>query len=175
MMEHQKVVVRVCARIRPEALDEALPLMKGMGDAAASFAGHLGGELLQPLGAGPGEYRILYQFDNPTNLQVWLDSEQRERWLKWLEPLLAQPPKVERLTGLESSLSAGATLPRWKMVTLATVASLLPAAILAELVILPFPELPMWLRGMFVGAIMTPMVALGLMPFLTKWFRDWLK
>lgn len=70
--------------------------------AANGFRGYLGSEVLRP-GGDPGddEYRIVFRFDQASNMRAWEGSEERRRWLKRARPLLHEE-KVNVLTGLET-------------------------------------------------------------------------
>ena len=89
--------------------------------AAANEAGYLGSEVLRP-GDDPGdvEYRIVFRFDQASNMRAWQRSGERRRWLGRAEPLIHEE-RVNVLTGLETWFTRTAkpgepAPPRYKIV-----------------------------------------------------------
>jgi uncharacterized protein len=147
--------------------------------AANEFPGYLGSEVLRP-GDAPGddEYRIVFRFDQESNLRAWEESEERHSWLREAEPLIHEE-KVHVLTGLETWFTlpwkAGEpSPPRYKMalVTWIAVFPLITAifALFGPLL----SQLPTLLRTLILTAVMVSLMTYVIMPRLTRLFSFWL-
>jgi uncharacterized protein len=62
--------------------------LSGILAAANQAPGYLGSEVLRPSdGKLANEYRVVFSFDHASNLHAWENSEERQRWLRMVEPL----------------------------------------------------------------------------------------
>jgi antibiotic biosynthesis monooxygenase (ABM) superfamily enzyme len=95
--------------------------LSGILAAANEAPGYLGSEVLRPSDSKEdNEYRIVFRFDHASNLRAWENSEERQHWLRKVDPL-QQEEKVHVLTGLETWFTLPSKVgepypPRYKMV-----------------------------------------------------------
>ena len=152
---------------------------EGILAAANEFPGYLGSEVLRP-GADPGddEYRIVFRFNQASNMRAWERSEERRRWLKRAEPLI-NDERVNVLTGLETwfprpSRPGEPAPPRYKM---AAVTWLAVYPLITLILLLAGPVLsvlPMLLRTLVLTAVMVTLMTYVVMPRMTRLFSFWL-
>jgi antibiotic biosynthesis monooxygenase (ABM) superfamily enzyme len=95
--------------------------LSGILAAAKEAPGYLGSEVLRPSDSeDDNEYRVVFRFDHASNLRAWENSEERQHWLRKVEPLQHEE-KVHVLTGLETWFTLPSKVgepspPRYKMV-----------------------------------------------------------
>ncbi|MDQ4127946.1 MAG: antibiotic biosynthesis monooxygenase [Actinomycetota bacterium] len=151
----------------------------GILGAVNGYPGYLGSEVIRP-GEDPGddEYRIVFRFDQASNLRAWEDSEERRRWLKWAQPLIHEE-KVRVLTGLETwftrrSRPGEPAPPRYKMVAITWLA-VYPLITLILVLFGPLLGLmPMLVRTLVLTAVMVTLMTYVIMPRMTRLFSFWL-
>ncbi len=147
--------------------------------AAYGFRDYLGSEVLRP-GDDPGddEYRIVFRFDQASNMREWEGSEERHRWPRRAEPLIHEE-KVSVLTGLETwftrpSRPGGTGAPRYKMVAVTWLAVY---PLITPILVLFGPLLgllPMLLRTLVLAAVIVTLITYVIMPRTTRLFSSWL-
>lgn len=71
--------------------------------AAASFPGHVSSEAQPPSDAHPGEWIIVYRFATQTELDAWLESDERRTLMAEGEALLDGPTREQRIAGPDPS------------------------------------------------------------------------
>jgi antibiotic biosynthesis monooxygenase (ABM) superfamily enzyme len=147
--------------------------------AANGFPGYLGSEVLRP-GDDPGddEYRIVFRFDQASNMRAWETSEERRRWLKRARPLIHEE-KVNVLTGLETwftrpSRPGEPAPPRYKMVAVTWLAVYPLITVILVLFGPLLGLLPMLLRTLVLTALMVTLMTYVIMPRMTRLFSFWL-
>ena len=155
--------------------------MSGMIQAAMTFEGHLGTNVLHPTNSSVLQYHIIFKFDQMSNLRRWEESQLRHVWLVRLATLTQDEDKskLQILTGLETwftlpALPSSTAPPRYKM------------ALLTWLVIFPLisginalfgsllNQLPMLLRSLVLTVVLVSLMTYVLMPRVTRLFAPWL-
>ena len=173
------VTVSIARRVRSgretdfeRSLEEIIPT-------ATRFPGHMGVNVFRPSVPGQNEYVVIFKFDHVSNLRLWEDSEERNRWLERIEPLVEGEARRQVVTGLETwfTLPGQRTLtppPRHKMaiVTWLAVYPLITAIFLFGRPLLL--ELPLALRTLLITALMVPAMTYLVMPGMARLFRRWL-
>jgi len=151
----------------------------GILGAANEFPGYLGSEVLRP-GDAPGddEYRIVFRFDQDSNLRAWENSEERRRWLDEVKPLVHEE-NVRVLTGLETWFTlpwkAGQPSPPPYKMAIVTWLAVFPLISLIFAIFGPLlSQLPMLLRTLVLTAVMVTLMTYVIMPRLTRLFSFWL-
>ncbi|HEV8045586.1 MAG TPA: antibiotic biosynthesis monooxygenase [Rubrobacter sp.] len=147
--------------------------------AANRFPGYLGSEVVRP-GDEPedDEYRIVFRFDQASNMRAWESSKERRRWLRRAEPLIHEE-RVHVLTGLETwftrpSKPGEPAPPRYKMVAVTWLA-VYPLITLILVVFGPLLGLlPMLVRTLVLTAVMVTLMTYVIMPRMTRLFSSWL-
>ena len=168
-----------CFEARAGREEEFETWAAGILAAANGFRGYLGSEVLRP-GDAPGddEYRIVFRFDQASNMREWEGSEERHRWLRRAEPLIHEE-KVSVLTGLETwftrpSRPGEPTPPRYKMVAVTWLA-VYPLITLILVLFGPLLGLlPMLPRMLVLTAVMVTLMTYMIMPRMTRLFSFWL-
>jgi uncharacterized protein len=147
--------------------------------AANAFPGYLGSEVLRPAEPDGDEYRIVFRFDHASNLERWESSQERQRLLGEVRPLLHEDEKVQVLTGLEtwftlSSKPGEPAPPRYKMavVTWLAVFPLITAIFVVFRPVLS--QLPFLLRTLVLTLVMVTLMTYVIMPRVTRLFSFWL-
>lgn len=134
--------------------------------------------MLRPSGPEDEEYRIVFRFDHASNLKRWEGSEERQRRLREVQPLVREE-KVRVLTGLETwftlpSKPGEPAPPRYKM---AAVTWLAVFPLITAIFFLFEPllnQLPMALRTLVPTVVMVTLMTYVIMPRLTRLFSFWL-
>jgi uncharacterized protein len=173
------VTTTVTRRVKPghEAAYEAF--LASISGAAAAFPGYLGEEVFRPAGGQGGEYRIVYRFDSPDNLQAWLDSAERAAWLQQAEPHVAGLMRTQVLTGLEGWFTLPTQPgtpppPPYKMalVTWAAIFPLITGVVVATAPLLG--RLPLVVRLAVTTGVTVPLMTWVVMPRVTRLLHRWL-
>ena len=177
--EDPPVTAVASRRVKPGREREFEEWAAGILAAANGFPGYLGSEVLRP-GDAPGddEYRIVFRFDQASNMRAWEGSEERHRWLKKAEPLISEE-RVSVLTGLETwftrpSKPGEPAPPRYKM---AAVTWLAVYPLITVILLLAGPllsVLPMLVRTLVLTAVMVTLMTYVIMPRVTRLFSFWL-
>ncbi len=166
-------------RVRPGREREFEDWATGILGAVNEFPGYLGSEVFRP-GDDPDddEYRIVFRFDQASNMRAWEGSDERRRWLKRAEPLIHEE-KIKVLTGLETwftrpSRPGEPAPPRYKM---AVVTWLAVYPLITLILVLLGPVLgllPMLVRTLVLTALMVTLMTYVIMPRMTRLFSFWL-
>lgn len=102
--EDSRVTVVAAHRVKPGKEKAFEQIMSGMLEAAMTFEGHLGANVLRPTAPDELQYRIIFKFDRMSNLHRWETSEVRHEWLARLADLTqdGDKSKLQILTSLET-------------------------------------------------------------------------
>lgn len=142
------------------------------------FPGVLGAQILRPgEGASPLEYGILRTFESEAARDAFYESALFKTWNSQVAPLLAEVAYDRRdLHGLEAFFRGEhGPPPRWKM-AIVTWLGVYPCVVLWSTLLGPFlSPLPRVLATAVVTAAVVITLAWGVMPFLTKVLRPWLR
>jgi uncharacterized protein len=96
------ITIDISRRIKPGDEAEFEEILVGMIADAMKFEGHLGANVFRPTDALQPEYRVIFKFDSTRHLEQWENSWQRHHWYRRAKPFTLEPPKIQKLTGLES-------------------------------------------------------------------------
>ncbi len=165
-------------RVKPGREQEFEEWVSGILAAANKFPGYLGSEVLRPSDPEDDEYRVIFRFDHESNLHAWENSEERQRWLEKVRPLLHEE-KVDVLTGLETwftlpSKPGEPAPPRYKMAIVTWLAVFPMVAVIFSLFGPWLDLLPMLLRTMVFTVVMVTLMTYVIMPRMTRLFSFWL-
>jgi antibiotic biosynthesis monooxygenase (ABM) superfamily enzyme len=156
-----------------------------MGDmisAAASFAGHLGGQLVRPGeegGGEPGLYHVVFAFDSAAHLKAWQDSPVRALGLAAVAQHTEGEQQVRQVTGLahwfaEPKGPPQRPPPRWK-VAVVTWLGIFPTVLALFLTVVPLmADWPLVPRTMVVTALVVLIMTWLVAPQLTRLLKPWL-
>lgn len=173
------VTTMVTRRVVPGREEEYAEGLREVARIARDFDGHQGVTVLGPHGHSPAEYTAIFTFDSAANLERWMTSGDRRRWLDRAIDLTVDDEDVESLTGLEPWF----TLPnrvvnrppaRWKMALL-TALGVYPLLLVLSFVLNPVVGgLPLALRLGASLVVGIPLMTWLIMPGLSRLFFDWL-
>jgi antibiotic biosynthesis monooxygenase (ABM) superfamily enzyme len=165
-------------RVKPGREREFEEWVPGILAAASEFPGYLGSEVLRPSNSEDDEYRIIFRFDRESNLHAWENSEERQRRLEKVRPLLDEE-KVHVLTGLETWFTLPSQLgepvpPRYKMALVTWLAVFPVVSVIFSLFGQWLNLLPVLLRTLVFTAAMVTLMTYVIMPRMTRLFSFWL-
>jgi uncharacterized protein len=149
--------------------------------AAQGYPGHLGVDVIRSQQAGLPLFTSVLRFAGAARLQHWLGSEERQRLVEEVGPLLADDEDLAMHPQREfwfTPEQADAPPPRWKQAC-TTFAVILPLSLLVPLLWQPaFAALP-WLGSYLASnAVITLTIVLLVvylfMPRVTRWLAPWL-
>lgn len=153
--------------------------ISGVVEAASTYPGHLGTNVLRPGPATNYEYVIIYRFDSYTHCQTWENSDLRRQWLGKLSELVEGEATTQRGTGLEFWFDLP-ELPPHKAASPAKMALVLIVVvyILVMAINLVFEPLlvglSLWERTLFVVITQVLLMTFWVMPRVTKLLKRWL-
>lgn len=165
-------------RVRPGAEERYEEWLHGIHEAASGFPGAQGITVLRP-GEGRAEYIAIVQFDEPANLERWMESPERAAWLAKLDDLTLDAGEVATMTGMERwftlpDRSVTQAPPRYKTAILVLL-GLYPLVLLLNPVLRPligdWPTAPRTLVSLVISIALMVWVV---MPRLTRLFFGWL-
>ncbi|MFO0879489.1 MAG: hypothetical protein U0840_19245 [Gemmataceae bacterium] len=130
-------------QVAPGASETFLEWQRGITAAAARFTGYQTTEIYPPTADRLHEWVIVVHFDDPGNLQAWLNSPQRAEWTSKL-PREIQRFRLKTLPSGFAAWFAGRTddhepLPHWK-VFLSVLLGLYPTVMVLTLYLAPFTQ-----------------------------------
>ena len=172
------VTVSISRQIKPGREADYEQWFSGVIDAAGSFKGHLGTNILRPSTNTAHQYAIIYRFDTYQNCQQWEASDTRKEWLRKLEPLVEGEAETRRSTGLEFWFDLP-QLPAqkpatWKMSVILIVVVFLILMGIHLLLGPTLSQLPLWLRTFIVVVFQVLLMTYLIMPRVTLLLKDWL-
>lgn len=144
-----------------EWLKEIVPL-------AQSSPGHSGVNIIRPHGH-TDEYTIVLHFSSETNLRNWLESDTRRRLIEKVRPLLNTDETIDIKTGLEfwftppKAISKAAPPHKQFLITLSAI---YPLSMLVPWLLSPVFSAAPSLSMLFIRALLTSAVIVGLMTFV---------
>jgi antibiotic biosynthesis monooxygenase (ABM) superfamily enzyme len=152
--------------------------ISGITRAAMRFPGHLGANVYRP-GLGGRTYRVVFKFDRERNLEHWEVSKERREWYERAEGLVEGPPRVERISGLETWFTLpdqGAIVPppRYKMATVTWLAIFPLIVVLSATLVPQLDALPESLATVVMSSLLVALMTWIVMPAMTRLFRKWL-
>jgi len=169
----------VTRRVVPGREEEYAEGLREVARVARGFAGHQGVTVLGPHGDSPAEFTAIFTFDSAANLERWMTSDERLRWLDHAKELTVDDEDVESLSGLEPWFTLPNRVvnrppPRWKMALL-TGFGVYPLLLALSVLLNPLVgEWPLALRlglSLFLGI---PLMTWFIMPGLSRLFFGWL-
>jgi uncharacterized protein len=177
----QDVPVTICIlrRAKLGKEKEFEQLLSNIIASASQFPGHLGTNIFRPIDSDNPEYRIIFKFDQLTNLQRWEESQERQRWMELAQPLTEGDENVEKLTGLETwfTLPTNKAIippPRYKMAFITWLAIFSLINVITFLFAPILNALPLLIRTFVLTLTLVLLMTYVVMPQMTKLFSKWL-
>ncbi|MEL6184189.1 MAG: antibiotic biosynthesis monooxygenase, partial [Myxococcota bacterium] len=97
-MSDDGVSVVVRRRIYPELQAEFEAWLSGIVEAASSFEGHQGAQVLRPPDPAHQDYVLLFRFSTPEQLAAWQSSDTARAWLERGKTFTRGEVQIEKLT-----------------------------------------------------------------------------
>jgi len=149
--------------------------VSGILGAAVEFRGYLGSNVIRPRDDDDDEFQIVFKFDHASNLKHWEESEERQSWLRRVQPLVHEE-NLRVLTGLEtwftlSSKPGQPAPPRYKMAVVTWIAVFPLATAIFALTQPLLGGLPIVIRTLVFTVIMVTTMTYVVMPRRRKVFR----
>jgi antibiotic biosynthesis monooxygenase (ABM) superfamily enzyme len=149
-------------------------------DAARTFDGHLGVDVLRPNDGGT--YRIIFRFRSRDEHDAWMESDRRHVLVGRVVDLLEGDglPEVRSVDGWEgwfvtSNYSPPVPPQRWKMAAV-TLAALYPMVLALTLIFQSITRgWPLPLAMLLTMTLTIPLMTWVIMPRLTVWLGPWLR
>jgi antibiotic biosynthesis monooxygenase (ABM) superfamily enzyme len=173
------VTIIAVHRVSPGKEKAFEEIMSNLIEAAMTFEGHLGANVIRPSNSEDSQYHIIFKFDRKSNLQRWENSEIRHQWLMRLAEMTQESLPYQILTGLETwfTLPGQRTIkppPRYKM-ALVTWLAIFPLIIVINLLFGHFlSALPLVLRSLVLTVMLVSLMTYVVMPRMTRLFSRWL-
>lgn len=140
--------------------------------------GTTGAQLIKPPpGSDTREYGVLRSFVDEESMQKFYSSALFNDWVAEVSHLIDGERKQRRLHGLEAFFRGDAAVPppRWKMACV-TWLGVYPCVLLWTALLVPILQpLPLPAIQAIVSVCMVVTLTWGVMPFMTKIFRPWLR
>ncbi len=173
------VTVVVSRRIKKGTEELFESLSNELTNTAVGFEGYMGAVMMRPSSHDDPEYRIIYKFDNQSNLDAWIYSDIRLALLQKIESLLEGPSEIEITSGIATWLNMSeknrASSPKKYKITIVSWLALYP---LITGIFIVFGDMlstvPLLVRTFIVTAVAMVIMSYILMPRFTKWFSFWL-
>ncbi|OUJ70592.1 antibiotic biosynthesis monooxygenase [Hymenobacter crusticola] len=174
-----QAITHVKWQVKPGAEAALEEVAQATLQAASTFPGYTGGNLLQPApGAASDEWQLLVQFATPAQLRAWQTSALCRSWKAQSDALTEGAARVERINGLEGwfthSGSEAWAPPKWK-IALVTMLGIYPTIMLVPKLLEPLVGswVP-WLHSLAVTSVVMVLMTWLVMPVLTHLFNRWL-
>lgn len=177
--EDPPVTIIAVHRVKPGKEKAFERTMSGLIEAAMTFEGHLGANVIRPTDPTDSRYRIIFKFDRLSNLHYWETSEIRHTWLMRLAELTQESLPYQILTGLETwfTLPAQHSVtppPRYKMAFITWLA-IFPLIVAINVLLGAFlNQLPLLLRTLVLTIVLVSLMTYVVMPRMTRLFARWL-
>ncbi|GAA1348839.1 hypothetical protein GCM10009636_04690 [Arthrobacter koreensis] len=180
----EAVTVSITRRVDPRRVPEATHWVQEGVNLANTWPGFLGSGWVRA-SATSDEWHMLYRFADAAALDAWEHSEPRREWLERGRDMV-EDRTVTRRTGIEgwfdspsstTDLEAPGTPPRWKQAVAIWLGFFPVNLAFTWLVGLAFPgweQLPMPLRVLITTAVLTPIMAYWVLPWVTGLLQPWL-
>jgi antibiotic biosynthesis monooxygenase (ABM) superfamily enzyme len=166
-------------RAKPDRVDEFAEWARGATAEAARYPGNLAATVVHD--EDSRDFHVVHQFATRRDLRNWLDSPEREKWLRHARTLAATKTAQQHRTGLETWFhvpsEAIATMkppPRWKM-WLISLVSVYPLVLAFQAWVVPMTaSWPLWLRAALFPVVLLTTMTYVVMPAVTRLLRRWL-
>jgi len=181
----EAVTVSITRRVDPRRVPEATHWVQEGVNLANTWPGFLGSGWVRT-SATSDEWHMLYRFSDAAALDAWEHSEPRREWLERGRDMV-EDRTVTRRTGIEgwfdspsstTDLQAPVKPPRWKQAVAIWLGFFPVNLAFTWLVGLAVPEwdsLFMPLRVLITTAILTPIMAYWVLPWVTGLLQPWLQ
>ncbi|MFP5332767.1 MAG: antibiotic biosynthesis monooxygenase [Acidimicrobiia bacterium] len=164
-------------RVRPDAWDDFRRAHAEITLVMRDFDGFLSCELVEPVPGIQDDHVVVFAFDSRSNLDRWLESEERQRVLRLIEPLIEGDRTLNVVGGFAGWFRIdGSRQPkRWKQ-GVAVLIALYPTTLSLGWAQRTFlPDAP-WIPALFISNVVgIAILTWLLMPLVTRLLSRWLQ
>lgn len=143
-------------------------------------SGYLGREIFAPSDAGKS-YTTIVRFTTDGDLQIWLDSAERRRFIEQIQDALESGDRTQIRAGIDVWFTPGnaPNKPSPYKQFLLSAAAIYPLSLIVPRLLLPFYKaVPLFdhplVSGLLTTMIIVALMTYAVMPYLTYWLRGWL-
>lgn len=148
--------------------------------AVSRSPGYLGREIFPP-NSGDKPYTIIVRFESERDVQTWLNSTERQRFVEKARDILEEGDKTQIKAGIDVWFTpddAPAKPPAHKQFLL-TLAGIYPLTLIVPELLSPLFEAVPILENQFISKLIVAVIIVGVMtylfmPYATHWLHDWL-
>lgn len=144
--------------------------------ACRTYKGYLGSEMIKPLEEG-GTYTTIFRFDSYANLEIWMESKERQEHLARTSDFCAAPPQINQYQSLEFMFptdTSGKPPSKKRMAAITYLGLIAPVYFVPGLVREHVTTQPL-IATLLSLAVITPTMVYAVMPLLTRVFRPFLQ
>jgi len=151
-----------------------------MNQVVKRFDGYLGTDLIRPRDHSHPEYVMVVRFDGYEHLRDWMESPERDEWLKKSEDMTIGEIHVQEAHGFQPWFtppdrpSTSIAPAKYKMALLTILALYPPLLALSTLLSYVLHGWPRPLLMFATVALLVPAMTYAIMPWVTRLFRSWL-
>lgn len=164
-------------RVRPDAWEEFRRAHAEITLVMRDFEGFLSCELAEPVPGAQDDHVVIFAFDSRVNLDRWLESDERRRVLRLIEPLIEGERTLNVVGGFAGWFTVDESREprRWKQ-GVAVLIALYPTTLsLGWLQRTFLPDVP-WVPALFVSNVVgIAILTWLLMPAVTRLLSRWLQ
>lgn len=176
----EPVTALIVRQVKPGLLSEFEGWVRGMTPIVQQFDGYLGTDLIRPRDLAHPEVVIVVRFDSYENLKVFMESAERDAWLKESDKLTIGQMDVSEQQGLVSWFNLPNRIsptnpPAKSKMAIITILILYPSLLLVSTLLKAL--LHDWPRPVVIFItllVLIPAMTYFLMPWATRFFRRWL-
>lgn len=177
---NQATALIVEHKVKKENVERYEKWTKETLSAVSRSPGYLGREVFPP-NADDKPYTIIVRFESERDVQTWLDSSERKRFIEKAQDILEDGDKTQIRAGIDVWFTpddAPAKPPAHKQFLL-TLAGIYPLTLIVPEILSPLFEAVPILENLFISKFIVAVIVVGimtylLMPYATNWLHDWL-
>jgi hypothetical protein len=185
-MEYEKksnlepVTIVLVRNVKPDRRNDFEEWARGMSQVVRGFEGYLGTDFIRPGDHSHPEYVIVVRFDRYEHLRAFMESAQREEWLKKSEDMMIGEMDTREAHGFQPwftlpDRSPGLIPPaKYKMVVVTLLALYPSLLVLSTLISSLLHGWPRPFLMLITVLLLVPVMTYTLMPWMTRPFRFWL-
>ena len=173
------ITVSISRRVKPGHEAQYECWISGVIEAASTYQGHLGTNVLRPGPTTNHEYVLIYRFDSYGNCQRWEKSLLRQQWLAKLDDMVEGDPITRRGTGLEFWFDLP-DLPVQKhpsphKMAVVLISVVFTLVLMFNLALAPWLEgMQLWQRVLVIVVLQVLLMTYLVMPRVTRLLQPWL-
>lgn len=174
-----KGVTAFISQVIPEAkVDSFMEWQNGVTSATSKFAGYRGTDLYPPLSGVHDDWVTAVHFDSNADLDVWLKSDERDKWKKSFTEEFGTYDMRKIVGGLGfwfDEITQGKKPPGWKLV-LTVVMALSPTVMAISYLIMPYvsswPTPCKIVFGNFISCILLQYIIMPRVSKAVAWWQN---